>query len=143
MRLRALLILGVLMFAAPAAAQSDAALSAGDQAAIRGVIQNQIAAFQRDDGAAAFGYASPAIRAMFGAPDIFMDMVRRGYPAVYRPRSFEFAALRDDAGALLQMVEIVGPDGAPVLAAYKMVRSPEGGWLIDGCFILSKPPDVA
>src|ERR1700754_3090764 len=81
-----------LALAWPAMAQ-DAALSDTDRAAIRDVIGRQVEAFRRDDGDAAFGFASPTIQRMFGSSDIFMDMVRQGYQPVYRPRVFDFAEI--------------------------------------------------
>ena len=60
-------------------------VSDADRTAIRDIIQSQVDAFRRDDGDAAFGYASPSIRGMFGSSEIFMDMVRQGYqPAARR-----------------------------------------------------------
>ena len=87
MALRFLLILGMTLgLALPAAAQ----VSPDDQTAIRGVIEGQVEAFRRDDGEAAFGYASPNIRSLFGTSETFMDVVRQGYRPVYRPQVFEF-----------------------------------------------------
>ena len=87
MVLRFLTLLGVMLaLALPAQAQ----VSAADQTAIRDVIEGQVEAFRRDDGDAAFGYASPNIQGMFGTAETFMDMVRQGYRPVYRPRVFDF-----------------------------------------------------
>lgn len=121
----------LLFFAAPAAAQGPP--GAGDQAAIVGVIQKQLDAFQADRAAEAFGYASPDIQTMFGTPDKFMTMVRQGYPAVYRPRSVDFRELVTTSGRIVQKVLFVGPDGVPVIAEYFMERQPDGSWRIDGC----------
>ena len=92
MRIAAALALVAALWSASAAAQ-QAPISEADRAAIRSIIEGQEEAFRRDDGATAFGYASPAIREMFGTPDVFMDMVRQGYPMVYRPRLFDFAEI--------------------------------------------------
>jgi len=62
-----------------------AAVDAADRAAIERVIRDQIAAFRRDDGVAAFALASPGTQAAFGTPEAFMGMVRQGYQTVYRP----------------------------------------------------------
>ncbi len=72
-----LLALFALLFGLAGAAQAQS-LSSADRAAIRQVIEAQVDAFRRDDGSAAFGYASPTIQGMFGTPEIFMDMVRQG-----------------------------------------------------------------
>jgi hypothetical protein len=123
----------LLIWTAPASAQD--ALSASDQAEIRKVIQAQVDAFRRDDGAAAFALASPGIQAMFGTPEIFMDMVRQGYQPVYRPRRFEFESIVSLGEQPAQTVAVVGPDGRPVVAVYPMKRLPDGTWRIDGCFL--------
>ena len=75
-----------------------AAPDAVDQSAIRGIIESQLEAFQRDDGTRAFSYASPGIRQRFGTADNFMAMVRSGYAAVYRPQEVEFLDSRVRGG---------------------------------------------
>jgi hypothetical protein len=130
-RFLALIVL-FLGLACTAQAQS---VSSTDRAAIRQVIQGQVDAFRRDDGAAAFGYASPTIQGMFGSPDVFMDMVRQGYQPVYRPRAFDFREIVELHGQPAQTVDVIGPDGKPVIAVYPMRQLPDGTWRIDGCFL--------
>jgi hypothetical protein len=137
MVVRFLAFLGLLLgFALPAAAQ----VSPADREAIRDVIQGQVEAFRRDDGEAAFGFASPAIRGMFGSADMFMDMVRQGYQPVYRPRAFEFREIVTLHGMPTQKVHVIGPDGRPVTALYPMAQQPDGSWRIEGCY-LQAPED--
>ena len=118
-------------------------LGAADRAAIRQVIEQQIAAFQRDDGAAAFAYAAPSIQAMFGNSENFMQMVRNGYQPVYRPKEFQFEKLVEVEGKIAQRLRVVGPDGRARLAVYVMERQPDGGWLIGGCVLLDLAEDSA
>jgi hypothetical protein len=132
-RLFALLAL-IIGLATTAAAQQPA-ISAGDRAAIRDTIQGQVEAFRRDDGDAAFGFASPSIQGMFGHSDIFMDMVRQGYRPVYRPQVFDFREIVELQGQVAQKVHVVGPDGRPVTAIYPMTQLPDGSWRIDGCYL--------
>ena len=134
-RLVGILVVLVMFAVGPAGAQTSEA----DQAAIRQVIQSQMAAFQKDDGPTAYGYASPTIQQKFGNADIFMQMVKTGYPAVYRPREVEFRQLKVENGKLLQEVLVVGPDGKPMLAIYEMQRQPDGSWRINGCWLTSAP----
>lgn len=130
---RALAFLGLILgLAFPTFAQD---LSPADRSAIRDVIQSQVDAFRRDDGPDAFRYASPAIRGMFGTPDVFMEMVRQGYQPVYRPRIFDFREIVTLHGQITQKVHIVGPDGRPVTAYYPMMQLPDGSWRIDGCYL--------
>jgi hypothetical protein len=133
-------LLVFLLIAIPAAAQTPATdVGAADRKAIRGVIESQIAAFRRDDGPGAFAFASPNIRRMFETPENFMTMVRRGYPEVYGSRAVAFGDLMRVEDTLLQLVDVVGPDGLPVLAVYEMERQPDGSWQIDGCQLLLPP----
>ena len=131
-------MLALLALAGTAAAQ-EAMLSDSDRAAIRDIIAKQVEAFRRDDGDAAFGLASPMIQGMFGGSNLFMDMVRRGYQPVYRPRAFDFREIVELDGQPTQKVHVIGPDGRPVVAFYPMTRLPDGSWRINGCYL--KAPD--
>jgi hypothetical protein len=125
-------LLGAWLAAAPALAEPAGV--------IRQVIEGQLDAFQRDAKAEAFSYASPDIQRMFRNPDRFMQMVRSGYPQVYRPRAVDFQALRAVSdGRAIQEVFFVGPDGAGVLALYVMERQPDGTWKIDGVRLTELP----
>lgn len=128
------------MLALALPAQVQAQVSPADRAAIRDVIEGQVEAFRRDDGAAAFGYASPNIQGMFGTAETFMDMVRQGYRPVYRPKVFEFREIVTLQGMVTQKVHVIGPDGRPVTAFYPMTQQPDGSWRIEGCY-LQAPED--
>ena len=143
MRTRSCLLPVVLVLlalvACPPARADDPGVSAADAAAIRAVISHQLGAFLRDDKAAAFADASPAIQGIFHDPDTFMRMVRDAYQPVYRSSGVEFRALGPVGGRLVQQVYMVGPDGIPVLADYEMQRQPDGSWRINGCRIARAP----
>ena len=129
------LAFGLLLGFALGAQAQEPPVSAADRDAIRSIIQSQVDAFRRDDGAAAFGLASPSIQNMFGSSEIFMDMVRQGYQPVYRPKVFDFADVTLLNGQITQKVRVVGPDGRPVTAFYPMTQLPDGTWRIDGCYL--------
>ena len=131
--LRRLLLAAMLTSAAGRARVEG--LSASDGAAIRGVIGRQIEAFRRDDAPGAFDFASPGIQKMFGTPERFLDMVRRTYPAVYRPRSVEYGELSQDNGRIVQQVELTGQDRQPQVALYEMERVGDA-WRIAGCTLV-------
>lgn len=142
--MRALALLLILLLAAPATAQRAApaaGLAPADRSEIQRVISDQIAAFRRDDGQAAFAFASPGIQRLFGDPDNFMAMVRGGYQPVYRPREFRFRDLVAIDGRLIQEVALVGPDGRRATALYDLERQPDGSWRIAGCQLVE--PDDA
>jgi hypothetical protein len=111
-------------------------LSDDDRLVIQAVITDQLDAFQRDDWAAAFAQATPDIQARFQTAANFMRMVRGAYQPVYRPRQVEFRDVVDFHGAPAQRVFLIGPDGVPVIALYPMERQPDGGWRINGCYLL-------
>lgn len=111
-------------------------------AAIRGVIERQLQAFQEDDGGTAFSYASPTIQRQFGDAETFMAMVKRGYPAVYRPQTVEFRDVEVEGGTALQEVFFIGPDGRPQLALYFMERQEDGSWKINGVRMTEAPDAV-
>jgi len=137
------LVLGWILAWPLSALAGDPPLAPADAVAIREVIQNQIEAFRRDDGATAFGYASPMIQEKFGDPGNFMNMVRSGYPQVYRPKTVEFEELSVEEVGPVQNVLVVGPDGVPVLAIYLMQRQPDGSWRINGVYLTRIPDQSA
>jgi Domain of unknown function (DUF4864) len=130
-----LLVMLAPALAAPGAFADDPPVGSADRAAIHDVVADQLAAFQRDDGTAAFSFASPNIRAQFGTVENFMTMVKVGYPPVYRPREVSFGAVVELNGRIVQRVLLVGPDGQPVMALYIMQQQPDGSWRIDGCIL--------
>jgi hypothetical protein len=104
------------------------------------IITAQIEAFRADDGNAAYGFAAPLIKQAFPTVDVFMGMVKQGYPQVYRPKSFEFTeAALDPVGRPTQKVLIVGPDGKNYIATYTMQKQDDGTWRISGCTISEIP----
>lgn len=106
---------------------------------LRSVIESQIGAFKRDDAQGAYSFAALEIQKIFPTANIFMQMVRRGYQPVYRPRSYAFAELTEIDGNLTQTVRIVGSDGDPATALYIMERQPDGSWKIGGCVLMREP----
>jgi len=114
-------------------------VSSDDAAAIRSVIEQQIAAFGRDDGVAAFSFASPNIRTLFGSPEDFMSMVKAGYQAVYRPQQMTFKDIRSRGGQVVQGLMVLGPDGFQALVLYYMEHQPAGDWRIDGVQLYPLP----
>ncbi|MDZ7905118.1 MAG: DUF4864 domain-containing protein [Cypionkella sp.] len=118
--MRLYVLIAALFFTQPAAAQD---------APIRATIQSQIDAMAADDFAAAFAYAAPNIKGIFGSADRFEAMVRSGYPMVVAPREVRMLELRTVAGNLWQRVLMVDNAGATHLLDYMMVEI-EGGWRI-------------
>lgn len=132
--MRLLLVLLCLLGTAAATVRAS---GPGDD--IRTVIQAQLRAFQADDADAAWSFAAPVIKWKFGSPDAFMEMVRTGYPAVYRPRSVVFGELKQVGAEWAQDVRFVGADGLGVIARYIMQRQDDGRWQIAGVYVRPAP----
>ncbi|MDP3264876.1 MAG: DUF4864 domain-containing protein [Tabrizicola sp.] len=131
MRIGLFALLTAMHFALPAAAQEKP---------IQDTIQNQLNAFQADDFATAFTFASPNIKGIFGTPENFGAMVSEGYPMVHRPSAVTMLDLREVAGNLWQRVMITDEAGKTHLLDYQMVETPDG-WQINGVQVL-RAPDV-
>mgnify|MGYP001548971992 CR=1 FL=1 len=132
-----LLILWLVFAAGSAPAQDRAApLGAADKTAIHDVIAHQLDAFQKDDGATAFSYATPDLRERFGTVANFMDMVKHDYAPVYRPSQVTFGRLEQSDDGTVQHVMLLGPDGNLHEALYFMERAAGGTWLIGGCLLM-------
>jgi len=122
---RLVLALAVAAALVPAARAQDA----GSE--IRGVISDQIDAFRADDFETAFSFASPAIRRLFGTPERFGQMVRSGYPMVWRPADVRFTDLGTRNGRRVQSVLVTDETGTLHVLDYEMVPGDEG-WRING-----------
>ncbi len=131
--MRALVLLAVLLITLAAPARA-----ADDVAAAQGVIRSQVEAFSRDDAAAAYSYAAPAIQEIFPQADIFMSMVRNLYAPVYRHKSFDFGEARVSDGTIAQRVHIVDADGVSWEALYTLELQPDGSIKITGCVLLKR-----
>jgi len=138
MMLRSVLAAVLLAFISMAAfAQS---ISETEKSEFQRIITAQISAFRADDGPTAYSFAAPVVRNIFPTPEIFMSMVKQGYPQVYRPQAFNFTeALIDPLGRPAQKMRVVGPDGKTYEALYSMEKQPDGTWRISGCTLLEIP----
>ncbi|THD71488.1 MAG: DUF4864 domain-containing protein [Bradyrhizobium sp.] len=129
--MRALVLLLTLLtaLASPAGA-------ADDIAAAQAIIRSQVEALGRDDAAAAYSYAAPAIHEIFPQADIFLGMVQRSYAPVYRHKSFEFGEARVADGTIAQHVHIIDAEGVPWEALYTLELEPDGSVKITGCVLI-------
>jgi hypothetical protein len=134
MRFAALIFIALLFFAAPARAD--------DVANAQSVIRAQEQALARSDAAAAWSYASPAIKNLFRQAHIFMSMVRNSYAPVWRHKSFEFGEGRVEGKWVAQRVHIVDEDGEAWEAMYTLEQDADGSWEITGCSLLKAGQSV-
>ena len=135
MRMAVLLLAALLGFSAPARAADDATDA-------QSVIRAQEQAFVRNDAAAAYSYASPAIKKLFPQADIFMSMVQNSYAPVWRHRSFEFGEARIEGKWVAQRVHIVDADGEAWEAMYTLEQDADGSFKITGCSLLKAGQSV-
>lgn len=103
---------------------------------VHGLIESQLGAFARDDGASAYRLAAPGIQAIFPDAETFMTMVKKSYAPVYRHRSFEFGAFADEGDKVEQALSIVDEDNEVWDAVYTLARQPDGTWRISGCVLI-------
>ena len=134
LRLLATMLLAILLLAPEVRAQQ---VAPADAEQFQRIISDQIRAFRADNGVAAYGYAAPAIKRIFPSPEIFMEMVRKGYRPVYRPSRFAFGEVTEEVqGRPTQQVTIIDENGRAWSALYVFERQPDGSWKIIGCSLL-------
>ena len=104
-------------------------------ASSRAIVERQFDAFQRDDGEAAYALAAPTIKQMFDDADHFMAMVRDHYAPVYRHRSAEFGAFKEEGDEASLEATLVDNDNVVWTALYSFRRVSNGDWLISGCVL--------
>jgi len=112
------------------------AFSESDRAESRAVIERQIDAFRRDDGAAAFAFASPELQTLFQSPERFMSMVRDGYQPVYRPKAYSFSGVTESDAGLTETLAIEDAEGEAWTAVYTLEKQPDGSWKITSCHLV-------
>ena len=111
---------------------------ADDRDGVRATISAQIDAFLRDDFSEAFKFASPQIQRLFRTPDNFGQMVRNGYPMVWRPATVDYLGLSNEGGRTVQEVLITDFSGQSYVLQYLMIET-ENGWLINGVSVVVQP----
>ena len=126
----------LILFAALLIGLGAPACAADHVAAAQSVIRSQEQAFSRDDPAAAYSHAAPAIQGIFPDAEAFMAMVRNSYAPVYRHKSFEFGEARTADGKIAQRVHILDAEGVPWEALYTLEQQPDGSVKITGCMLL-------
>jgi hypothetical protein len=114
------------LLALPAAAQEQP---------IQDTIRKQLDAFDAEDAATAFSYASPTIKGLFGSAEKFGAMVQQGYPMVWSHSAVQMLELRTVAGNLWQRVMITDTQGRTYVLDYMMVEGPTG-WQINAVQLL-------
>jgi ABC-type transporter MlaC component len=122
-----------LILLAMAAAEAQ---PADQSAAMARTVLDQLAAFRRGDWAAAYAFASSAIRARFG-PEDFRAMVTQGYAAIARSASAAVGRVEAlDGQRGLVEVRVEGENGETIDALYELVEE-QGAWRVNG--VMTRP----
>lgn len=108
-------------------------LTAADRQKIQRIITLQILAFERNDEAVAFSYATPGARRYFGSPRAFMEVVRASYSALYKHTSREFLEAAVINGVVVQPLKILTRDGEIIVALYTVERQSNQEWRVGSC----------
>ncbi len=132
--MRILLVILALGLGAPAVAAPGTVTPR--ERAVRGLIDEQIAAFRARDAQAAWRLVDPDLQQKFGTADRFLHVVEAGYAPVFSPRSYRYGELiRIDEATHGQWLDVVGDDGTRVKALYLMEQQADGSWRTSGCLL--------
>ena len=110
-------------------------LFADEKADIQSTISDQLRAFASDNFIEAFTHASPGIKDIFGTVENFSNMVKKGYPMVWRYNNFEFLNLEETPQGYSQTVRITDQNDKLFLLKYFM-KNVAGIWKISGVSII-------
>ena len=108
---------------------------ADEKADIQSTISDQLRAFASDNFIEAFTHASPGIKDIFGTVENFSNMVKKGYPMVWRYNNFEFLNLEETPQGYSQIVRITDQNDKLFLLKYFM-KNVAGIWKISGVSII-------
>ena len=127
--------LALLTVAATAAGQG-----ADPRADMARTVLDQLAAFRRDDWAAAYAYASATIQSRFDL-EAFRQMVTGGYAPIARSTTATVSHVEvvDPSHGLVE-VRVEGANGEMIDALYELVVE-QGQWRING--VLTRPVEGA
>ena len=99
--------------------------------AVQNTISSQIDAFKKNDIEEAYTFAAPNIQAQFPNPENFGLMVRKGYPIIWKPKSFKFVNFKDLGDKCIQRVLFQSYNGS--LETYDYILEKDNNlWKIAG-----------
>jgi Domain of unknown function (DUF4864) len=115
------------------------ALTLADQAAMRLLIEAQIAAMRADDWPGAFALASPALQERYGTPSALRDDVTAHYAPLPAVASVEFIDIVMFRELPTYRVTLTDGDGSATTAYYLVRRLDDGSLRIAGCVLVRVP----
>ena len=121
-----------LLLAMAFSASAQEAPAEADSLATRGVIDDQLSAFQTGDYDRAYSHAAPNIQQFFPTVERFTGMVERGYGAIYKSDSHFFGRSITINGQIHQEVIVTDEAGKQWQAVYTLRQLEDGSWKITG-----------
>lgn len=106
-----------------------------DEAPWQATVTGQIEAFRAQDGATALTFAAEGFRLQFDGQGeaFYVAIVATGYQPIVDSRSHSFGEFqRVGETAVVQVVNLVGPDQGLYQALYQLVDEPDEGWRVSG-----------
>lgn len=103
---------------------------------IHNIITDQLSAFINNDATLAYSYAAPIVKMRFPTADSFMNMVEKGYGAIYRSTSHDFGRshLADD-NEFFQELILTDTQGKTWQSIYVLQEMAAGDWKIKSVHI--------
>ncbi len=114
-------------------------LTRAGQAAMRLLIEAQIAAMRADDWPGAFALASPDLQAQYGTPAAFRDDVTAHYAPLPAVASAEFIDIVTFRGLPTYRVTLTDGERSMATAYYLVRRLDDGSLRIAGCVLVRVP----
>jgi Domain of unknown function (DUF4864) len=114
-------------------------LTRADEAAMRLLIEAQIAAMRADDWPSAFALASPELQAQYGTPAALRDDVTGHYAPLPAVANAEFIDIVMFRGLPTYRVTLRDGDGSTATAYYLVRRLDDGSLRVAGCVLVRVP----
>jgi uncharacterized protein DUF4864 len=114
-------------------------LTGDEAAAMRSLIERQVAAMRTGDWARAFALASPDLQAQYGTPAALGDDVIAHYAPLPAVASVGFIDIVMFRGLPAYRVNLAAADGRAVTAYYLVRRLEDGSLRIAGCVLVRAP----
>ena len=105
------------------------------QSQIKAIISDQISAFKTADIERAYRHASESIKSIFPNSKIFVTMVRKSYPMIWNPKSYEFLHTVEATEGILQRVMFTDQNGKMHFFDYALENN-GNRWVIAGVFLV-------
>lgn len=103
---------------------------------IHNIISDQLTAFINEDATRAYSYAAPLVKLRFPTADLFMNMVEKGYGAIYHSTSHDFGRshLSKD-NEFFQELILTDQQGKTWQSVYVMQKLSKGDWKVKSVHI--------